>query len=1041
MFREELCTSEGVIMYSQFSRTGRPHGRRSPGTALVLAALVLVVACAPLGAAPVNQSVSPESGTLPVASTVTLTVTHSDSAGAAGIRSSYLLLNGVVSGLNSVYLYYDASANQLKLRNENNTGWLQGAPGSGAVIENTRCKVFCAQTSVSSSGSTLAVNWRLELKSPMAGRSVNAYVFCEAASGKTAWDTLGTYIVGAVPAQPPANVSVTPASGPIQINTPTTITGVYSDADGAGNLAGCYLLANTTLIAKNAVYLWYDTVNDRLWARNDESTGWVGGFAPGSADTIETGLFKLYCEETAVSQSGNNLTVRWRVELKPVALGASVKAWMYALDRTAKGAGWDQKAAWSIVSDNDAPGGFEVGIPTRVPVGPRTQFWARFADKDGAADLKGVYLLINSTLTGKDGIYLWGDAAEGRIYLRNDANTVWIGGFEPGSSNIIENSRCKVYCAETEVYEVGDRLEIVYSVELKAPMADKTVSAWMYAVDWQGANSGWEKVSYFTGYWPQPPMNESISPLSGDLLSGTVTEIRTTQTDPEGAYSINGSYLLVDEALDGANACYLWYDAANYKVYLRNDQNNAWLGGYAPDSDTVIENSTVRLRCRDIEIYNEARTLTIVWAVEFKTPAAPRNVKAWLYASNWYGKTDGFDQMGSYTIRRNDASTARGRLQALISADEEVDACAEFDWFDAYRTANPGDKTAILGWSIARVACAVSEVQSKYGVSDDTMASVANFQNAVKLAASDDLPELAQLPVNFVTGHGAETLASSGASALAMQPASAEEELTPGALAADIKSQVIPAIEDAIGALDPVISDTSFAVAFTSFDGQVGNVRTEEVRMYRAALKAALALLSTAVAYSWDDTGFDWNRSPEEMDLNQDGLLAPAEYLPGGSFGTLTDATAMTTAWNALNGALDDAMAVAENDFAVDDPDQFLRSVVAVDWGAMLGVLDEADLALAGRVVVPVPYEAGPHFDETTALVTMDLSRFWLNPIADLRALAPVFALGRDYWNSQYVTVRSLPDPTMNGIFPRGARQIPLELWNEWFGSGPLEDW
>ena len=135
MFKEELCISEGVIMYSQFSRTGRPHCRRSPETPLVLLCLALVLACAPLGAAPVNQSVSPGSGTLPVASTVTLTVTHSDSAGAAGIRSSYLLLNGVVSGLNGVYLYYDAAANQLKLRNENNTVWLGGAaPGSGAVI-------------------------------------------------------------------------------------------------------------------------------------------------------------------------------------------------------------------------------------------------------------------------------------------------------------------------------------------------------------------------------------------------------------------------------------------------------------------------------------------------------------------------------------------------------------------------------------------------------------------------------------------------------------------------------------------------------------------------------------------------------------------------------------------------------------------------------------------------------------------------------------------------------------------------------------------
>lgn len=1031
---------EGVEMLCESRPPGQPARLLRP--AAFLAALVLLVCPPVLAADPVNQSVSPNSGTLPVASNLFVTVTHTDSLGGNNISGSYLILNSVIDGANGVYLFYDGNVNQLKLRNDANTAWIGGVtPGVSTVLENSRCKVYVSQCYANVQGNTLTLQWCIELKTSMAGRTLNAYVYStNKSAGKDGWDQFATYTAGPAPTQSPSNASVSPASGSVQINTPTMFTGVYSDPDGAANLSGCYLLANTTLSGVAAVYVWYDANNNRLWIRNDANTAWEGGFAPGWGNTIENSQFILYCDQTSVTRNGNNLTINWKIELKPATMGASVKAWMYCLDKTGAFDGWDQKGAWSIVTDNDTPGNFVLGIPARVPAGYQQQFEAIFRDLDGADDLTSGYILINTSLNGGQGVYIWADALTGKFWLRNDANTAWLGGYEPGTDITVENSRCRLNFKDISVYADGNDVSVYLWVTFKPLMAGQKYTAWMYAADQQGANSGFVEVNTFTVYQPQPPVNVGVQPAGGVLLSNTVLRLKTTQSDPNGPYNIKSSYLLLDEILDGANACYLWFDAANWKLYLRNDQNTAWLGGVQPGWSEVVENSTVKLHCDQTVVRDDANSMEVHWFLEFKTPAAPRNVNAWLYATNWYNLGDGWDQIGSFTITPVNPSTAEGRLQTLISSDGvEIDPCAEFDWFDAYNTAHPSDKTGILGWSIARVACAVSDIESKYGVSSDAMASIASFQTAVTFAASGEMAKLASVPVGFVTGHGADALkpqADSAESRFTVKPASSDE-LTPAALAADIKNDLIPALQEAISALAPIIADTSFLASFTVFDGQTGHIRTEEVQMYRAALETVLALLSTAVAYSWDDTGFDWARGPNEMDANLDGLLTPAEYLPGGSFGTLVDAAAITTGWNALNAALDDAMDVAENGFAVADPDQFLQMVKSIDWGMLLGALDEVDQALSGRIVVPYEYSTGVqwHRQWHETFVTVDLSRFWLNPITNLRALAPTMALRRTYYGEPYVQVVSIPDPTMNGIFPRGAWQIPIDLWNYWFGE------
>ncbi len=1043
-------------MYLHFCRPGRPHCRRSPETALVLLCLALVLACAPLGAAPVNQSVSPNSASLAVGIEFDLTVVHSDALGGNTISGSYLLLNSAVDGADAVYLFYSAAENRLFLRNDAGNAWMAGAsPGANTVLQNSRCKVYCARTVVSASGTTRTVRWRLELKPSMAGRSLRAFAYCTSSSGWDGWDQLRSYTVGTVPVQSPVNISL---SGRLSIGSMQTITAIYSDADGAGNLAGCYLLANKTLNGASGIYLWYDVANNKLWARNEANTAWVGGYAPGSSNTIETSLFAMDCSKTTVTQGTNNLTIAWKVQRKASSQGASLNVWMYVADRVGRAAGWTLKAVWP----NVAPECNEVDYDNMVVEDPENWIGALFDDYNGPGDIKGCYLLVNTALDGRSAVYLWYDAAANRIYLRNDANTAWIGGFAPGSPNVIENAQCKVHCADTYAVADGYDMWVDAAVELKGVMAGKRCSVWTYAVDYENANTGWVRKASVTPFRAGPE-NVSITPGGGELPGQTSLVLKATVAHPGGIENLSDVYLLLNEVLSGANACYLHMDQDG-KLFLRNDQNTEWLGGYYPGDPYTIENSTVRLHCASSDVtFDESgiagapATASVSWSVEFRSPASSREVSAWMYVKDTDGKSDGWDKMGQYVIRPFNPGVAQGRLQSLLSQEAStIDACEEFNWFQAYRTAHPGDKTGLVGWSVARVACAVTTLQDKYAVSDGSLAAIKTFRGALSAASGDGMAQLAYSPVSVVTNHGVESLLSTGSfapSSLGVQPASSVS-LTPAALTADIRNEIVPALEDSIAALAPAIADSSFVATMVFDDERVAHIRSEELQMYRAALEAVLALLSTAVAYSWDDTGFDWNRSPEEMDLNQDGLLTPAEYLPGGTFGMLADASSLTRGWTALNAAVDDGLAVADSSFPANDPDQLLKMVVEPpDWGEVQAALDQAKLVLSGLVVVPCDYrsrvwrydwyydEFGWEWVDEQAFVTFNLSSFWLHPIASLRALWPVLAVQWDDWGYSYCTLESVPDPTMNGLFPRGASQIPLELWNEWFGSGLLGGW
>ena len=451
---------------------------------------------------PVNTSVTPSSGTVSTGQAITYTTRHSDPDGATTLKGAYLLLDETLDGADAVYLWYDCAANKIYLRDSANKVWSTGfAPGTDIALENDTCRVYCAETSGVRAGETLTVNWRIELKSSAAGRSLKEWMYTVDARGLAdGWEQMGALSVASYQ-QPPLNLGTTPSGGALALASPFTLTSRHSDPDGATTLKGAYLLLDETLDGANAVYLWYDCTANRIYLRDSANKAWSAGVAPGAGVALENNTCRVYCAETSVVREGEALSVNWRIELKSSAMGRNLKAWMYTVDSTGRADGWEQVSAFSI-----ALSGLNVSVSpinTTIATGSAVVLTAHCLAPSGKT-ATNTYLLLNSAIDSRGGVYLQYDGPNNKMYLRNDAGTAWVGGYAPGSANTISNTLVTVNCASSLATMAGDQLEVRWSVQLTPAAVGRVFNVWMYTVDSFGRTDGWDQMG-FLWILEQPP--------------------------------------------------------------------------------------------------------------------------------------------------------------------------------------------------------------------------------------------------------------------------------------------------------------------------------------------------------------------------------------------------------------------------------------------------------------------------------------------------------------------------------------------------------
>ncbi|MDI6828507.1 MAG: hypothetical protein QME62_08505, partial [Armatimonadota bacterium] len=70
------------------------------------------------------------------------------------------------------------------------------APGSAVVLENSYCKLYCSETTITRQETYLDVNWRIEPKSTLANKTCGAWMLVyDDAGTRDGWDKMGEFTI------------------------------------------------------------------------------------------------------------------------------------------------------------------------------------------------------------------------------------------------------------------------------------------------------------------------------------------------------------------------------------------------------------------------------------------------------------------------------------------------------------------------------------------------------------------------------------------------------------------------------------------------------------------------------------------------------------------------------------------------------------------------------------------------------------------------------------------------------------------------------
>lgn len=451
-------------------------------------------------------------------------------------------------------------------------------------------------------------------------------------------------------ARPPQNLSLSPNSGTSVVGVARTFTARYADPDGLSDLAFVELQINSDSNGVNGMRCYYDPNSNKLYLRNDANTAWLGAIAPGTKKLITNSQGSINCETTTVEMSGSIITVKWSVIPADKWKHTRQNLYMFARDKGDLTAGWDLKGTWDI-SVSTAPLNVSLtpGSGTSLSGVART-FTSKYADPGGTSDLASVELLIGSDSGGANTIRCYYDPINNKLYLRNDANTAWLGATAPGSNVIVSNSQGSLSCKDTSFSTDGNTLTVNWSITPNAKWAKTTQNLYLFVKDKTNQTDGWDAMGTWSIGASTAPVNESVTPGDSSSAVGAPRLFTSKYSDPDGAGSIAFVELQINSDSSGINGMRCYYDPNSNKLYLRNDANTTWLGAVAPGTNVVVSNSQGSLNIKDISFATEGNTLTVNWSVTPKAKWVNTTQNIYLFVKDKTNQSDGWDNLGLWHI-------------------------------------------------------------------------------------------------------------------------------------------------------------------------------------------------------------------------------------------------------------------------------------------------------------------------------------------------------------------------------------------------------
>lgn len=152
-------------------------------------------------------------------------------------------------------------------------------------------------------------------------------------------------------------------------------------------------------------------------------------------------------------------------------------------------------------------------------------------------------------------------------------------------------------------------------------------------------------------FYDTPPFELGLAPVNDTSCVDQRQDFVVAVTDSDSADRITAVELLFDTGVWMRDAVRVRYDHVTGLIYLRNDDNTAWLGGHAPETSHVVSNSSAQLHVSRCEVATGMfrRKLLLTIGLAFRSGFGGTYAQ-YVLAERDDGFYMGYDPFGHWTV-------------------------------------------------------------------------------------------------------------------------------------------------------------------------------------------------------------------------------------------------------------------------------------------------------------------------------------------------------------------------------------------------------
>ncbi len=278
-----------------------------------------------------------------------------------------------------------------------------------------------------------------------------------------------------------------------------------------------------------------------------------------------------------------------------------------------------------------------------------------YEDANGWDDLRQVYLMWNTSPTDNIQRFRY-DVLEQKLYIPNDTNDGWIGGFAPGTNVQLSNTNVTLDVSRTQVVTTTTQLQVTWYISEKQPMTSVNWNLYLKAIDSASQSTGW--VSRGTRRVNMFPNVGGLTPASGTVPVGTPQTFTMTYSDEDGTGTLTMAFIRVTMQTppytEQFRACYR--TATNDVLVYTGSQ---WLGPLPMGQPGTLETAYVRINlgASSVSVDATSKVLTVNWNLTFKSGSeGAKDIWGYIYDNqNWQ---EGFVLVGQWVVGSGSAVAA-----------------------------------------------------------------------------------------------------------------------------------------------------------------------------------------------------------------------------------------------------------------------------------------------------------------------------------------------------------------------------------------------